>query len=147
MEQLTAERDRALSESATVQQQRDCHADHAQLLVKENRRLSTQLQMLRLQQSQPDAAQLKGVSSLHHSKTDLQSKHRVPESRQTQGVAASLHVTQKSRNKGFNGSDSKNVLHKRPFDLSKGSMQKAKNNPQAVLMQAQQIRANLQTLT
>ena len=143
VEQLTAERDRALSESVTVQQQRDCHADHAQLLVKENRRLSTQLQMLRLQQSQPDAAQLKGVSSLQHSKTDLQSKHRVPESRQSQGVAASLPIIEKSRDKHFDGNDSINILHKRPFDLSKGIMQKAKTNRQAVLMQAQQIRAEL----
>ena len=141
MEQLTAERDKALSESVIVQQQRDCHADHAQLLVKENKRLFTQLQTLRLQQSQPDAANLKVVSSSQQRKTDMQSKQRVPASRKTQGIAADLPITEKSRNKHFDGIDMKNVLHKKPFDLSKGSMQKAKSNPQSILIQAQQIRA------
>ena len=147
MEQLTAERDKARSESVTVQQQRDCHADHAQLLVKENKRLFTQLQTLRLQQSQPDAAKLKVISSSQHSKKDMQSKPKVPSSRQTPGVAAELPNTEKGRNKHFDGSDVKNVLHKRPFDLSKGSIQNVRSNQQAVLIHAQQLRAELRTLT
>lgn len=141
MEQLTAERDKARSESVTVQQQRDCHADHAQLLVKENRRLSAQLQTLRLQQSQPGPAQLSVRTSSQHSKADMQSKAGVAASQQTQGIAAALPVEDKSRSKHFNGSDVKNVLHKKPFDLSKGSMPQARHSSQAVLMQAQQIRA------
>lgn len=145
MEQLTAERDKARAESVTVQQQRDCHADHAQLLLKENRRLSSQLQTLRLQQSQPGTAQLSVATSPQQSKADKLSKPRVAASRQTQGIAAAEPVKEKSRSRPFDGSDVKNVLHKKPFDLSKGSMQQARHSSQAVLMQAQRMRAESQT--
>lgn len=161
MEQLTAERDKALSESVTVRQQRDCHADHAQLLVKENKRLSTQLQTLRLQHSQPGAEQLDAASSSQHSRTDMQSKQKLPAAHHTQSTSADAPITQKNGNKQFDGSDVKNVLHKKqfdgsdvknvlhkkPFDLSKGSMQQPKKRSQTVLMQAQQIRAEARTLT
>lgn len=142
VEQLTAERDAARSDIVTVRQQRDCHADHAQLLVKENKRLSTQLQMLRLQQGQPDAVQLDAVSPLQPKKIGMQCKRRTVASCQTQSVSAeppSVH----NRKKHFDGSNVRNVLHNKPFDLSKGSMQQASNNLQAVLMQAQQLRAKL----
>lgn len=147
VEQLTAERDRARSESVTVQQQRDCHADHAQLLVKENRRLSTQLQMLRLQQSQPGTARLSVVTPAQQSKADMQSKPRAAASRQKQGIADVEPAKEKSRSKHFNGSNVKNVMHKKPFDLSKGSMPQGRHSSQAVLMQAQQLRAELRTPT
>lgn len=145
VEQLTAERDAALSDIVTVRQQRDCHADHAQLLVKENKRVSTQLQMLRLQHSQPEAVQLKIVSPLQPKGTGMQCKQRTLASCQTQSVSAespSIH----NRKKQFDGSNARNVLHNKPFNLSKGSMKGASNSSQTVLMQAQQLRAKLPTV-
>ena len=146
VEQLTAERDAALSDLVTVRQQRDCHADHAQLLVKENKRLSTQLQMLRVQQSQPDTVQLDVVSPLQPKRTGMQCKQRTMASCQTQSISAETSSTRNSK-KHFDGSNVRNVLHNKPFDLSKGSVQQTNNSSQTVLMQAQQLRGKLRKVT
>lgn len=146
VEQLTAERDAALSDIVTMRQQRDCHADHAQLLVKENKRLSTQLQMLRLQQFQPDAVQLSEVSPLRPRRTGMQCEQKTLTSCQTQSMSANPHTTH-NRKKRFDGSNVRNVLHNKPFDLSKGSMQQPTNISKTVLLQAQQLRAETRTLT
>ena len=145
VEQLTAERDVALSENVIVRQQRDCHADHAQLLVKENKRLVSQLQALRLQQSQTAAVQ-------HVDSVERQACMKQQEDRQRAAKTGHLNKTtdtEASTNSGrdsqalcksFHGSDVKNLLHRKPFDLSKGSVRKEHISSKAILMQAQQLR-------
>ncbi len=142
VEELTAERDKALSEHVIVRQQRDCHADHAQLLVKESKRLQSQLQALQLQQSQAAAA--------------LQSSMEKQDGRKPAGSTVKMKTSEgmvprecdgdsQTSVKGFDGHDVKNALHKKPFDLSKGSRHKQDVSSKAILKQAQQMRAASRT--
>jgi len=148
VEELTAERDKAMSEHVIVRQQRDCHADHAQLLVKESKRLQSQLQALRLQQSQATAAL---QSSMEKQACTKQQDGRKPAG-STGKMNASEGIVPREDNgdrqgsvKGFDGHDIKNSLHEKPFDLSKGSRQKQGVSSNAILKQAQQMRAASQT--
>ena len=145
VEQLTGERDKALSEHVIVQQQRDCHADHAQLLVKENKRLVLQLQALRLQQIQEStAAAAAAAAELKLEKQAYAKQHtkqNVTGSRKQDAQNENACVSQKSAHV-FAANDVQNVLHrKKPFDLSKCTLRKDSMSSKAVLMQAQQIRA------
>ena len=145
VEQLTAERDVALSENVIVRQQRDCHADHAQLLVKENKRLVSQLQALRLQLSQSAAVQ--HVNSIKSQACTKQQENRRIATKT--GYLNQVTDAEASENSGrdeqalcksFHGNDVKNRLHRKPFDLSKGSVRKEHISSKAILMQAQQLR-------
>lgn len=136
VEQLTAERDAALSESVIVRQQRNCHADHAQLLVNENKRLSMQLQMLRTQQ--PCSEQSSAEKLTPKVKASMQTK---PVLGSTQTGTVNENTAQRGGKHSFDGSNIKNVLHKKPFDLSKGSAQQPNKASNTILAQAQQIRA------
>jgi len=142
VEQLTGERDRALLENMIVKQQRDCHADHAQLLVKENKRLLSQMQALRVQQAQTTAvqpsAEKQGCQKQHRSRQS--ETHTVSPSQDSDCKADDQGVSQRSA-KAFDGNDVKNVSLKKPFDLSKGCLRKESVSSKVVLMQAQQIRA------
>ena len=148
VEQLTGERDKALSEHVIVQQQRDCHADHAQLLVKENKRLVLQLQALRLQQIQAStAAAATAAAAAAELKLEKQAyakqhtKQKATGSRKQDAQNENPCVSQKSAHV-FAANDVQNVLHrKKPFDLSKCTLRKDSVSSKAVLMQAQQIRA------
>ena len=65
-ETLTAENESLLAENTIVAKQRQCHAEHAQLLIRENQRLSQQVQALKaaraveLLQASREAEQVKG---------------------------------------------------------------------------------------
>lgn len=141
VEQLTGERDKALSEHVIVQQQRDCHADHAQLLVKENKRLVLQLQALRLQQIQASTAAAAELKLEKQAYAKQHSKQNATGSRKQDAQNENPCVSQKSLHV-FAANDVQNVLHrKKPFDLSKCTLRKDSVSSKAVLMQAQQIRA------
>jgi hypothetical protein len=148
VEQLTAERDKALSENVIVRQQRNCHADHAQLLVKENKRLLSQLQALRLQQSQATAAL---QSSMEKQACTKQQDGRKPAAstvkmRTSEGmISREDDGDSQTSVQGFDGHDIKNALHKKPFDLSKGSRHKQHVSSNAIVKQAQQMRAASRT--
>ena len=133
VEQLTAERDKALSENVIVRQQRDCHADHAQLLVKENRRLVSQLHAIRLQPSQAAA----NSAPKTHCQKQQRTEPPVPAASipkpQPEDSAADLCSTSAKRSPAH-------VLHKKPFDLTKGSAPKHVASLNNVLMQAQKAR-------
>ena len=147
VEQLTAERDKALSDSVVVQQQRNCHADHAQLLVKENKRLTMQLQQVRLQQSQASSSFAQSgmeQPTQQENQTSKAGKRLAPSCTapsNKQSLASHGAVTVKSDKKQFAGYDVKNVLHKNPFDLSKGCAQQSSKSSQAILKKAQEVRA------
>ncbi len=148
VEELTAERDKAMSEHVVVRQQRDCHADHAQLLVKESKRLQSQLQALRLQQSQAaDAVQ----SSMEKQGCTKQQDGRKPagstvKMKTSEGmVPREDNGDNQTSGKGFDGHDIKNALHKKPFDLSKGGRHTQDVSSKAILKQAQQMRAASRT--
>ncbi|DBA71733.1 TPA: hypothetical protein ACH3X2_011007 [Trebouxia sp. C0005] len=148
VEELTAERDKAMSEHVIVRQQRDCHADHAQLLVKEIKRLQSQLQALQLQQSQAAAAL---QSSMEKQPCRKQQGGRKPaggavEMKTSEGtVPKEDDGDSQTSVKSFDGRDVKNALHKKPFDLSKGSRHKQDVSSNAILKQAQQLRAASRT--
>ena len=148
VEELTAERDKAMSEHVVVRQQRDCHADHAQLLVKESKRLQSQLQALRLQQSQAaDAVQ----SSMEKQGCTKQQDGRKPagstvKMKTSEGmVPREDNGDNQTSGKGFDGHDIKNALHKKPFDMSKGGRHTQDVSSKAILKQAQQMRAASRT--
>ena len=146
VEQLTAEKDNAVSESVIVRQQRNCHADHAQLLVKENKRLMTQLHALKVQQAQQQCAQQADAEkSDQTSDTCLKTRPKVAAARQDQSMGDEGGARGTGR-KRFDGSNISNVLHPKAFDLSKNSMQQAHKSSKAILLQAQQIRAAAQHL-
>ncbi len=142
VEELTAERDKAMSEHVIVQQQRDCHANHAQLLVKETKRLQSQLHALQLQHSKAAAAVQSSMDKLDGKKPAGGTVKMKP----SEGmVPREDDGDSQTSVKGFNGHDIKNALHKKPFDLSKGSRHKQDVSTKAILNQAQQMRAASQT--
>ena len=136
VEELTDERDKACLESVITRQQRDCHAEHAQLLVRENKRLFNQLQALKLQQEHAVEASAK----LNRA---LQINENSPKGRtiaQVNCKRVQSKSAQTSQNEFF-GQNVQNVLHSRPFDLSMKSSSRQDKRAQAVVRQAQQIRA------
>ncbi|DBA94111.1 hypothetical protein WJX77_004328 [Trebouxia sp. C0004] len=148
VEQLTSERDKALSENVIVRQQRSCHADHAQLLIKENKRLLLQLQALRQQHSEATAAL---QSSMEKQVCTKQQDGRKPAGSTVKMTTFEGMVPREEDGdcqtyaKGFDGHDIRNVLHKKPFDLSKGSRNKQDVSSNAILKKAQQMRAASRT--
>ena len=142
VEQLTAERDKAMAENFIARQQRDCHADHAQLLTRDNKRLLTQLQALR---SEGSARELKLAKAIPQaSLRDLTTHNRASESKR-QGTSGThegkqLKVASNAAERTFKGEDIKNTLHKEPFNLSRTISTKSKINSQRVLEQVQQLR-------
>ena len=142
VEELTAERDKAMSKHVIVQQQRDCHADHAQLLVKECKRLRSQLQALQLQSSQAGAA-LQSSMEKQDGRKPADSTVKMKTSERM--VPREDDSNSQTPVKGFDGHDVKNALHKKPFDLSNGSRHKPDVSSTAILKQAQQMRAASRT--
>lgn len=143
VEQLTAEKDKALSESVIVRQQRNCHADHAQLLVKENKRLMAQLQSLKVQQAHLQSAeQANAEKGAQKCETGMKTRPKLAAVSQNQGASGDERVARgSSKKKRFDGIDVQNSLHTKPFDLSKGSTQQGNKSSKAILMQAQHILA------
>lgn len=148
VEQLTGERDKAMAENVMVRQQRDCHANHCQLLTRDNKRLHTQLQTLRAEKSATEPLLVSTESRPVYS--NIGKKSRAQTGRLSggaqpadanQGNAAKSANSNPSRS--FKGEDVQNTLHKDPFDLSKriGKMSKTKFDSKSVLEQVQQLRS------
>lgn len=139
VEQLTAERDKALADSVILCQQRDCHADHAQLLTRDNKRLTTQLQAMRLEQSNRDTRPQTDIGS---TTTSVGSKPRKLCSDPARPSTMASESVSSKQQRPFKGGDIKNTLHKAPFNLSKGIYNEpSSTNPQTLLKQVQQLRA------
>ena len=141
VEELTCERDKACSESVIVRQQRDCHADHAQLLVKENKRLLGQLQALKVQQAQMSVAAAQQEAKLSASSSAKSSVVANVSKQEQQAQSVGKEKSIRRIEPDFTGEDVQNVLHDKPFDLSLKVLPKQRTDAQAVLQQAQQIRA------
>ena len=140
VEELTCERDKACSESVIVRQQRDCHADHAQLLVKENKRLLSQLQALKAQQAQTAVASAQQEAKLSASSSAKTSVIANISKQEQQAQPVGKEKSIRRVEPDFTGQDVQNMLHDKPFDLSMKVLPKQRTDAQAVLQQAQQIR-------
>lgn len=142
VEQLTAERDKAMADHVIACQQRDCHANHANLLTRDNKRLFTQLQaqqqehlsiQRRLQRLKAKPADSSGnvrdaARSAHH-------KAKAQDEKEQSAACADAHDK-----RSFEGKDIGNVPGRQPFDLSKRIFKPAVPSSKTVLQQAQQLR-------
>lgn len=147
VEQLTAERDKAMAENVLVRQQRDCHSDHAQLLTRDNKRLLTQLQALRSEESARELKlALREAKAASQTSVRDSSNHSTPcESPVAFGTCQGKQakVANITAERSFKGHDIKNTVHKEPFNLSKTVVQRPTNS-QSVLKRVRQLRLTRQ---